>query len=87
MKKFYIQADSDEWCGISVDLIVETPDHFDEENIRDNLKLLEFIDEAMYEYASAEDELSEGTWGFAVIEETTDPEIINCAAYPTITLE
>lgn len=96
MKTFYVQADSTAWCGVSVCLIVNTPDHYTEEDIQDNDKIISIMDDGMFDFMGDdsrfkndeddEDEEVDCSWAFATIEETTDPEMINCAAYETVDL-
>ena len=95
MKKFFVSATSSAWCGISVDLIVNVPDTYTVEDIQDNELLIAYIDDAMYEAVSGygvendEDDIEEeedASWGWDTVEETTDPEMINCPAYENIDL-
>lgn len=91
MKNFYVSAESTDWCGVSVDLIVEAPDHYTAEDIEANDNLIAFIDEGMWDMLADDrfdDEENEdsGGWSFATIEETTDPDIIKCEAYDIFTI-
>jgi hypothetical protein len=96
MKKFFVSAASTEWCGVSVDFIVTTHDNVTEDDLKENDKLINVIEDAMFDFMGNderfkhdeddEDEEVDCSWDWETVEETTDPEMINCLAYGNIDL-